>query len=316
MACRHRNTCVVGTPIEGLHDVNVAVLQPGPFPVGSMSPAHPPIPPAAEPIRKTFDPWNSSSTGHQRAGNRLSGSTSWRQSRTAKLRSQFSGGAAGGRTIFDTVGAGSKNFRRDGRRENGSWEKGAPGLREAGWRDVGAMMANGSKEELRTQRQEKRLKDNEFPETKLGINDGASVEGKPTKVGPSQGVFQGLGFYINGSTAPMISDHKLKQLLSENGGRVCLGLARRSVTHVIVGRPNGLHGGAGGGLSGSKIEKEVQRVRGCGIKFVNAEWVLESLKVGRRMPEHQFKGIDTAPYGVKSVAGMFKKQQESQSKPS
>ena len=272
-----------------------------------MSPTHP-LP--AEPTRKIFDPWNSSSTGHQRAENRLSGSTSWRQSRTAKLRSQFAGGPSGGRRIFDTVGAGSKDFGRDGRRENGSWEKGAPGLRESGWRDVGAMMVKGSKGEKETQHRVKELKDQEFPETRLGISEDERPAEESKESRHPRGVFHDLGFYLNGSTAPTISDHKLKQLLTENGGRVCLGLARRSVTHVIVGRPNGLQGGAGGGLSGSKIEKEVQRRRGCGIKFVSVEWVIGSLKAGRRLPEHQYKGIDTAPHGVKSVAGMFAKQQK------
>ena len=269
-----------------------------------MSPAHSTIPPAAEPIRKTFDPWNSSSTGHQRAENRLSGSTSWRQSRTAKLRSQFAAGPGGGKRIWDTVGAGSRDSGRDGRRENGSWEKGAPGLRKSGSRDVQAMMTVGNKEELASQKRDKECKENEFPETKLGVTREEEDE-IIRKDRPSKGVFSGQAFYINGSTAPMVSDHKLKQLISENGGRVSLGLARRSVTHVIVGRPNGLRGGAGGGLSGTKIEKEIQRLRGCGIKFVNVEWVLESLKAGKKLPERQYTGVNTAPHGVKSVASIF-----------
>ena len=272
-----------------------------------MPPTHPTIPPAAAPIRKTFDPWNSSSTGHQRAENRLGGSTSWRQSRTTKLGNQFASGAGGGKRMFDAVRAGSKDFGRDGRKENGGWEKGAKGLREEGWRAVTLMMSKGSQVEREIQeREEERAKD-EFPETKLGIS--CAKENEDPKPRKPRGLFQGLGFYINGSTAPMISDHKLKQLLAENGGRISLGLARRSVTHVIIGRPNGKVGGAGGGLSGTKIEKEIKRVRGCGIKFVRVEWVLESLKAGKRQPEHAFEGVKTAPYGVGSVVGMFKKQE-------
>lgn len=118
----------------------------------SRSPAPPPItstststskravrPPPARPtaaapaVRTFFDPWNSSSTGHQRAENRLSGSTSWRYSRNLKLSEQYKGGLQGGsKRVFDTVGAGSKDFGKDGRKENGGWEKGASGLRTGG----------------------------------------------------------------------------------------------------------------------------------------------------------------------------------------
>ena len=84
---------------------------------------------AAKPTRTFFDPWNSSSTGHQRAENRLAGSTSWRSSRNLKLSEQFASGAGGGRRVADTVGAGSEGFGEDGRLENGGWERGAKGLR-------------------------------------------------------------------------------------------------------------------------------------------------------------------------------------------
>ncbi|KAG8532569.1 uncharacterized protein KY384_002446 [Bacidia gigantensis] len=278
-----------------------------------MAPGHPALPAPAAPTRKIFDPWNSSSTGHQRADNNLSGSTSWRQSRTLKLRNQFAAGPGGGKRIFDTVGAGSPNFGQDGRKENGSWEKGAKSLREPGWRDIGTMIAKGSEEESNDQKEERLRQSQKFPETKLGVVDGEEIVGPKPQ---SKGIFYGLSFYINGSTAPMISDHKLKQLIAENGGKVSLGLARRSVSHVIVGRPNGRLGGAGGGLSGSKIEKEIQRVRGCGVKFVAVEWFIESLKAGKRLPEHQFSGVSTAPCGVKSVAGFFKNQEAKSSKAS
>lgn len=85
-------------------------------------------------------------------------------------------------------------------------------------------------------------------------------------------VFSDLCIYINGSTAPTVGDHKLKQLLAENGARVSIALGRRSVTHVILGTPNGAVGGAGGGLAAGKIQKEIQRVGGKGIKFVGVEW--------------------------------------------
>jgi len=189
--------------------------------------------------------------------------------------------------------------------ENGSWEKGAPGLREKGWRDVGAMMSLGSKAELERQKGEKALRDQEYPETKAAATPGNTQGKGPGK--EKRPIFSNLTIYINGSTAPMISDHKLKQLLAEHGARLSIALGRRTVTHVIVGRPNGVEGGAGGGLSGSKIQKEIQRVRGCGIKFVSVEWVLESVKAGKRLGEAQFEGVKTAPRGVGSVYGMLKK---------
>ena len=57
-----------------------------------------------------FDAWNSSSTGHQRAENKLGGSTGWRQSRAMKLSNQFKSGSTGGKRISDQVGAGSEDW--------------------------------------------------------------------------------------------------------------------------------------------------------------------------------------------------------------
>lgn len=266
---------------------------------------NPHIPPAPEPFRQTFDPWNSSSTGHQRAENRLAGSTSWRASRTLKLGHQFRAGEGGGQRVFDTVGAGSKDFGRDGRKENGGWEKGAPGLRQKGWRDVGLMVSQGSQAELGTQEREKLKRKREDP--KSSMDEGEDPE-KPEK---EKGIFTGLCIYINGSTAPAIGDHKLKHLLAEHGAHISIALGRRSVTHVIVGKPNsGRGGGAGGGLAGSKIQKEISRVRGKGVKFVGVEWVIESVKAGKRLSEARFQGVNIAPKGVGSVYGMFKKNED------
>lgn len=91
-----------------------------------------PAPKAAKPSRAIFDPFNSSATGHQRAENRLGGSTSWRDSRSLKLREQFVSGVGGGKRVSDTVGAGSLDFGQDGRTESGGWVDGAKGLRTGG----------------------------------------------------------------------------------------------------------------------------------------------------------------------------------------
>ena len=268
---------------------------------------HPRVTPAAEPLRRTFDPWNSSSTGHQRADNRLAGSTSWRASRTLKLKHQFRSGEGGGQRVFDTVGAGSKDFGTDGRKENGGWEKGAPGLRPKGWRDVGLMLGQGSQAELETQQREKLKRKGEHSETLAGEGEGA----KNLDVETGRGIFSGLCIYINGSTAPAIGDHKLKHILAEHGAHISIALGRRSVTHVIVGKPNDGNGaGAGGGLAGSKIQKEIQRVRGKGVKFVSVEWVIESVKVGKRLSEARFQGVNIAPKGVESVYGLFSKKEK------
>ncbi len=93
------------------------------------------------------------------------------------------------------------------------------------------------------------------------------------KLNRTRGIFDGLVVYINGSTHPLVSDHKLKHLLAENGARLSIHLGRKQVTHVILGKPSGNKGrGAGGGLAGIKIEKEIRRVGGCGVKYVGVEW--------------------------------------------
>lgn len=80
-------------------------------------------------------------------------------------------------------------------------------------------------------------------------------------------IFDGLCFYVNGCTAPAVSDHRLKYMIVEHGGRVSIGLARRTVTHVVLGNE-----GAGGGLAAGKLQKEIQRLGGCVVKYVRVEW--------------------------------------------
>ncbi len=87
----------------------------------------PSLPPTAQPTRSLFDPWNSSATGHQRAEDRISGSTSWRESRTYKLGHQFrDGSGTGGGRLSDLsgTGTGSEGSGVDGRMEGWGWESG------------------------------------------------------------------------------------------------------------------------------------------------------------------------------------------------
>ncbi|KAK5704253.1 hypothetical protein LTR97_003268 [Elasticomyces elasticus] len=312
-----------------------------------------PAPKAAKPSKSIFDPFNSSATGHQRADNRLSGSTSWRDSRSLKLKEQFTAGAGGGKRVSDTVGAGSLDFGVDGRTENGGWLPGSKGLRGDGqqslWESTGGVVI----EKDNVERSSKRVKLEEQPtktvnpwtpfrreDGKIRETSWTSHESSPsTLLSPinplphntaeaapedisqtpektkdssiarppmSQPIFRNCTFYINGSTAPTISDHKLKHLLSEHGGGLSISLDRRTVTHVIIGRPNS-SGGCGGGLAASKIHKEVTKKLGRGesVKYVNVDWIVESVNAGQRLPESKFEGVRTAPKGVGNVASMF-----------
>jgi len=141
-----------------------------------------------------------------------------------------------------------------------------------------------------------------------------------------KGVFDGLVIYINGSTHPLISDHKLKHVLAENGGKVSLHLGRRHVSHVILGKPGS---GAGGGLAASKVQKEIKRIGGCDLKYVSVEWyrtlysfttitnslfrALESLKAGKRLSETPYTILKVAAKSQQSVYSMFTKSSSTDS---
>jgi hypothetical protein len=87
-------------------------------------------------------------------------------------------------------------------------------------------------------------------------------------------IFDSLVIYVNGSTHPHVSDHRLRHLLVQNGARMSIHLGRRQVTHVILGKPStpNTNSGAGGGLAGGKLDREIRRVGGCGVKYVGVEW--------------------------------------------
>lgn len=210
-------------------------------------------------------------------------------------------------------------FGRDGRKVNGGWERGASGLREVGQGDVrglfaprrgketvtGAVAGLGVKEgvgvdggqrggrgegralgmgsgaakaevEAETEAGENAEANADYTDTKDANNNTA-----PTKTPTPKKIFTGLTVYINGSTAPRVSDHRLKHLLAEHGARVSIALARRTVTHVVLGTPNGTAGvgagagagaGAGGGLAAGKLQREMGRVRARAVRYVGVEW--------------------------------------------
>lgn len=260
---------------------------------------------------QVFDSWNSSATGHQRAENHLGRSIGWRQSRNLKLTSQFKGGPGGGSRVSDTVGTGSKD-----------WDPKlkalvTPELRsraKCSVRDMLAkpgIMATSTSSSTSTAPDPKSMPDDEgnsgpTAEEKLMSQRKTEDEARETQKAQPKRIFDGVVVYINGSTHPLISDHKLKHILAEHGARTSINLGRRQVTHVILGRPTGGGSrGAGGGLAGGKLQKEIQKVGGCGMKFVGAEWVLESIKAGKRLPEARFSNLKMASRGQQSVYGLY-----------
>lgn len=241
-----------------------------------MAPPHPSLPQAAQPKHSAyFDAWNSSSTGHQRAENKLGGSTGWRQSRSMKLSHQFKSGGTGGKRISDVVGQGAED-----------WDEKAKALipkavRARAKLSVGDMLTgqttSGTSDKNADYRNtDKRIGSLTAEETLMAQREEDDDLKEQSRLNQKMCVFDGLVIFINGSTHPLISDHKLKQLLSENGAKLSLHLGRKQVTHVILGRPSGTLGlGAGGGLAGTKIEKEIRRVGGKGIKYVGVEWYVQ-----------------------------------------
>ncbi|KAI9818318.1 MAG: hypothetical protein M1832_004436 [Thelocarpon impressellum] len=217
---------------------------------------------APQPSRTPFDPYNSSSIGHQRAENKVGRSTEWRESRSAKLAVQLRSGAGGGRRMADTAGAGVQ-----------------PAERRRGWRSVAEMLQGKT--------------------VKPSTADSRVLEKAKPGDEETKKLFAGLGFYVNGSTAPAVSDHRLKQLIAEHGGAVHIGLARQRVSHVVLGS-------AGGSLAAVKIQREILRVRGCGVKYVGVDWVLQSVKAGVRLPEAAFSVPGLVPQGQRSVYGLLR----------
>ncbi|KAK5987084.1 hypothetical protein PT974_11202 [Cladobotryum mycophilum] len=276
-----------------------------------MPPPKQPLPkqPAAPRYGAAWDPWNSASTGHQVPESNPG--TGWRNSRSKKLNSQFGAGdGSGGDRLSDTWGAGSEDYDeqrkalvprnikdRKGRSVMDMLKK--PGL----MRRTLEQGSDPKKSMAGALLLAKGLTGDEALMEKRRLED----EEKEAQI-RSRGIFDGVVIYVNGSTFPLVSDHKLKQILSENGGIVSLNLGRRRVTHVILGRPNGAGPGAGGGLAAGKMEKEIKKIGGAGVRFIGVEWVLESLKAGKRLPEARFSNVKTALKGQGSVYGLYSKQ--------
>lgn len=83
-------------------------------------------------------------------------------------------------------------------------------------------------------------------------------------------IFAGCSIYINGSTAPRISDVELKRLLSHHGARISMALARKTTTHVVISSVGG------GGLAAGKLQKEIVGKKN-NIKYVSVQWWVSPL---------------------------------------
>ncbi|KAI9858252.1 MAG: hypothetical protein M1824_004422 [Vezdaea acicularis] len=312
---------------------------------------------AAKPRREIFDPWNSITSGHQRADTNPGGNKAWRDVRNKRLGEQFGDASgAGGRWLDDNRTLGPQTRARSGLDK---WltgatklKAGAPacgkGKKGAGGEEPtiyayetstscgpfstpssnlnGDTTLNGLENDttISTALQQKdknaRLTFGVAPFTHpssslTGLNN---LQNQSTNIPavshrPPKQIFSTLVFYINGSTAPAVSDHMLKQLIAQHGGRLSISLGRRSVSHVILGRPNSAGKGAGGGLAGGKLEKEMRISRSVGVKYVSVDWILESIRAGIRLPEARFAPLSLARSGQKSIyeqvrrAGLRKK---------
>ncbi|TMW60650.1 hypothetical protein Poli38472_000692 [Pythium oligandrum] len=85
---------------------------------------------------------------------------------------------------------------------------------------------------------------------------------------------QGCRIYFNGRTGK-VSSYYLAKLVQEHGGNMSSEYKVTRVTHMVACN-----------LSGSKADKVF---KSCGkVKCVRPEWILESVKQGKRLPEFDF----------------------------
>lgn len=282
-----------------------------------------------------FDPWNSSSTGHQQAENPYANTTAWRNTRGRKLERQFRSGdcvrSADDEVYksmaFDgTVGPlspeGNKNEKchpsnKGSRSGTGEWRwvsEAEAKRAHTGVRDIRSFMGvnkrkagdeeGGGKQLGKKKREREKL---EFHTGREGVssprvvttastttsgstsgsitsstepdsvpalaNDATSAAGSDAKEEPApKKIFAGVTVYVNGSTLPQISDHKLKHLLVLHGARISIAMARKTVSHIIVGKSGVAGAGAGGGLAARKLQQEIERGGWKGFRIVGVDW--------------------------------------------
>ncbi|CAG7954638.1 unnamed protein product [Penicillium olsonii] len=269
-----------------------------------------------------FDPWQSASTGHQRIeGGSFLGSTPWREARSSKLTQQYkSGDCLPQRRESDTTlvpGAfDGKCGPESPPQAPGEWtmlnEEDAK-RNQLGVRDIRSFMGVGKRKAVDDQDDQVKRVKGPGKEISAPVKDvtPARVESEPQSgnasldLASTSDIFARVTVFINGSTLPQISEYKLKHLLASNGARTSIYMARKTVTHVIIGNPNTGSSGAGGGLSARKLQQEIARGGWKGVRIVSVDWAIESMKAGRRLAESRFPGMHVASKGQRSIAGMF-----------
>ncbi|GBF60221.1 hypothetical protein TMEN_2630 [Trichophyton mentagrophytes] len=258
---------------------------------------------------ETFDAWNSVSTGHQRAEAKQSNSSGWTQVRSQKLSAQYGNNPKAihgewawldkqGRKKLGQLNAGNGDIRRfmstgkrragdevDGKSEVAKRLKLMQGQQHEHSYEHGQVAGDDLPVMSLEQSRGAVCFDEQYDRTSMNYKSYEFNDN--THANKDKRIFANLTIYINGSTMPLISDHKLKNMLVDHGAKISIGLARRSVTHVILGYPNGAgevesggagkdarnsQPGAGGGLAAGKIQQEISRVSGMGVKFVGVEW--------------------------------------------
>ncbi|KDN70805.1 putative BRCA1 C Terminus domain-containing protein [Colletotrichum sublineola] len=218
------------------------------------------VPPAAKPrFGSNFDPYNSSATGHQRPDNNPGVTTGWRTSRARKLSEQFAGGNSGGARMSDNYSAGSEDFDEKLKMVVPKDVKARAKMSVADMLAQPGLMRSGPSVSEKRSATSTTSTLGGNPTSEEGILEAYGKEDeKEPKKATGRGLFEGVTVYVNGSTHPIISDHRLKRVLVENGGRRPAGV--------------GAGAGAGGGLAGSKLDKEIRKVGGCTVKYVGVEW--------------------------------------------
>jgi len=141
-------------------------------------------------------------------------------------------------------------------------------FREATPTIIAAAISTTSKPGVKKKKEEQ----DEGKEEKKGEEAGVEVVEREKK----KKIFAGCTVYVNGSTAPLISDVELKRVLVANGAVVTTVMSRKRVSHVVLAKPvDGLGsggGGIGGGLAAGKLQKEILTKKGNGARYVRVEW--------------------------------------------
>lgn len=235
-----------------------------------MSPSSTTHPPAPR-NHLTYDPWNTGAHGHERPEHiRVTKPKARRNERTTRLRRQYRGLDP----LPDSTIAAYEQQQQT--RNTGDIREYMCGQRKLSSSSANAKAQHQPALFLSGPPTKKTDDDAATPDEKLPIT---STSTSTTATKPK--IFTGINVYINGSTGPGISDLRLRKLVAEHGGGVSNGLARCSVTHVVIpsscsSLPTASTASAGGGgLSAAKLQKEIVNKTGRGgksIKFVNSNW--------------------------------------------